>query len=1002
MFPKQKPIEKGNSMENKFKVRSKSHIISIGEKHTSFPFPKLHFIGKGRKQIVAITVFLMLFSFCLPQFLYSIEAVEPSVEYLGSEMYKTTWIFEDATSFNATEATIANGEVKLKPYNYTWNQTTKKDFERGIIDNVTVTQNSITVEVESWNFESDNGGWERGTISGGSNEWQYGDISVIPGFIGAHDSGEKVWGTNLEGKYDDSGGIARDYFLRSPIIHLTNYENIEMSFWHYYDFENDVDFFDGGRVEVSTDNGMSWQPISPLLGYDGPIVSEANPLYGKYCFAGNSTTWVEERFDLSQFDGVQDFRIRFHFATNGQISGYGWYIDDITITSTEVLDGEVELEIEKIIEMGNPPANIIQTDANTTIINYNNPANANGKLTKWTVYTATNGSGKMKIFREVGGEFVFVDETELEKVTRGENTFDCLIDVKAGDYIGWYGENAEIFAESGGSAFSMPDDIHETHPISSWTPISYNLSIRAVGMSRYPVGIFTSQVLNAGSSATWVEIKWGGNFSYPGVDIILQTRTGNSLVPDSSWSPWSPSLSNPSGSQIESPNAQYLQFKATLTTEQQPNTPTLYYVSVFYRKYSPHGYVETKDFIPVDDDSNPKDVVQWKEFYADEKLNGQYIEYSYSLDSGETWHSIPENGVLTSLSVLERKIRFKVDLTTEDTTISPVIGEMSLIYSCAKPEMWLSIEADKNKAKSGDTISFTIYYDNRDIGNATDVFITFKFDQNLSFVSDDSPVSSTIENDNARKWHFETLAPGKRSFIVVTKVKEISKETTISTSAVLNYTDIGGNSYPMVTSNEITIKVTINQDLNPYYILLSGIIVIIIISFMVLAIKRLKTKQKFEERIALEDVEKGIGYLLMEENPIKSYTLFSDLIDKGNEGLCITRTFPGRVLTSYYFEGVSLLWLSRSRDDNSILPTNLGAVLRNAKEFMEQNKNPVILLDGLEYLIVHNDFPRVLKLVHGLNELTAINDAVLIMPLNPLTLDEDKVALLKRDLKVIG
>jgi hypothetical protein len=69
---------------------------------------------------------------------------------------------------------------------------------------------------------------------------------------------------------------------------------------------------------------------------------------------------------------------------------------------------------------------------------------------------------------------------------------------------------------------------------------------------------------------------------------------------------------------------------------------------------------------------------------------------------------------------------------------------------------------------------------------------------------------------------------------------------------------------------------------------------------------------------------------------------------------------------------------------------------------MEETEDSVILLDGLEYLMVHNDFSRVLKLVHGLNELAAVHQARLIIPMNPLTMDADKVALLKRDLKELG
>jgi archaellum biogenesis ATPase FlaH len=77
-------------------------------------------------------------------------------------------------------------------------------------------------------------------------------------------------------------------------------------------------------------------------------------------------------------------------------------------------------------------------------------------------------------------------------------------------------------------------------------------------------------------------------------------------------------------------------------------------------------------------------------------------------------------------------------------------------------------------------------------------------------------------------------------------------------------------------------------------------------------------------------------------------------------------------------------------------------VAQNVKDFMEANEDSVILFDGLEYLMVHNDFEKVLKLVHALNEYTAINNTRLLIPLNPYTLEKDKLAFLKRDLKVVG
>lgn len=1007
MFPKSITKKKGKSMKAVYLLQGQPMFLSKGRYPPIAPLRTPCSKNPVMKCVVSMTIFLLLFNFFFLQFLFYSEAAEPTTQPNDVDgVYTATWTFGDPDDFNATETTIANNEVILKSYDYEWNQTSKNDFDKGEGNNVTISQKSQTEVVFSDDFENSNIGWEHGILHGTKDQWQRGGVSGIPEFIGTHDSGSYVWGTNLGGKYDDSGGTPSDYFLKSPNINLSNSRNTEMSFWHYYDFENDTNAMDGGRVEISIDeDGSSWVPVSPIPpGYDSLIESDDNYLHGEACFTGNSSSWVEERFDLSDYDGAQYFSVRFRFATNGQVSDYGWYIDDIKITSTTYSDGEVELDTISL-EIGNPPDIKIQGPKNVTIIDTNNPANVNGTLTEWTVHIHNfipPAKGKMKIFREVEGAFVLVNETENENISKiGGNTFTCSIGVKAGDYIGWYSENAEIFAKSDGSAYNMSGDINQTKPISDWTAISYTFPIRAEGIFRNPVGNLTSQVFDAGSPAIWEEIKWGEDLPSPDVHIWLQTRTGHSSDPmDSSWSPWSSQLSTHEGSAIVSPNRQYIQFKAVLTTEKQPYTPTLFNVNISYRKYSPSGYVETNDFIPREVDEIPDTVVQWQEFSAVE--NGQDIDYDYSLDSGETWHPIPANGDLRTISVLEGKIRLRLSLSTADTTVSPVISEMSITYSSATPDMGLYIEVDKKEARPGDMISYTIYYHNKGIGNASDVSITLELDANLSFRGDNSGVSPTIEKGKAIRWQFDIVAPANRTLIVDTRVKELREETTLTTYAILNYTDIGGNTYEGVISNTITIKVTTGQDLFLYYLLLGLIIAIVLASIALLITRRFKAMAADDEKIASGDVEKGIGYLIMEENPTKSYTLFSDLIDQGHKGLCITRAFPGRVKLNYSFEGVSILWLSRTRDDNSILPTNLGAVLRSAKDFIDENKDAVILLDGLEYLMVHNDFQKVLKLVHGINELIAINDAVLIMPLNPLTMDEDKVALLKRDLKILG
>jgi hypothetical protein len=73
-------------------------------------------------------------------------------------------------------------------------------------------------------------------------------------------------------------------------------------------------------------------------------------------------------------------------------------------------------------------------------------------------------------------------------------------------------------------------------------------------------GAYESPVFDANGISRWGRIRWQGE------GVSIQTRSGNSLRPDATWSDWSPALTDSSGSPIASPNARYLQYKAELTT----------------------------------------------------------------------------------------------------------------------------------------------------------------------------------------------------------------------------------------------------------------------------------------------------------------------------------------------------------------------------------------------------------------------------------------------------
>jgi hypothetical protein len=92
-------------------------------------------------------------------------------------------------------------------------------------------------------------------------------------------------------------------------------------------------------------------------------------------------------------------------------------------------------------------------------------------------------------------------------------------------------------------------------------------------------GTYESDIRDAGTVASWGAIRWRASGRAAQVQIV--TRSGNTATPDETWSAWSKVYSNADGEQIGSPNARYLQWRATLTSDGSPG-PVLTSVTAAY------------------------------------------------------------------------------------------------------------------------------------------------------------------------------------------------------------------------------------------------------------------------------------------------------------------------------------------------------------------------------------------------------------------------------------
>ena len=87
------------------------------------------------------------------------------------------------------------------------------------------------------------------------------------------------------------------------------------------------------------------------------------------------------------------------------------------------------------------------------------------------------------------------------------------------------------------------------------------MSVSSVRATR---GTFESDVKDARLVSSWGVVAWRAS-APAGAKVEVSTRSGNTRTPDEAWSEWSAPYAHADGSQITSPKARYLQWRAVLS-----------------------------------------------------------------------------------------------------------------------------------------------------------------------------------------------------------------------------------------------------------------------------------------------------------------------------------------------------------------------------------------------------------------------------------------------------
>lgn len=183
------------------------------------------------------------------------------------------------------------------------------------------------------------------------------------------------------------------------------------------------------------------------------------------------------------------------------------------------------------------------------------------------------------------------------------------------------------------------------------------------------VGMLESRIFDAGSSSMWGSIGWTATLP-PGATIEVRTRSGPTLTPDGTWSPWSSSYLSP-GIPVVSPPSRYLEYRVRLFTP-TATSPVLRDVSIAGGHFAASGTVQTASL-------DPPGLLGWGLFEANWiGPLGTGVAFGFSQDDGASWSSATPGAELPG--ALVKPVRLRAILTTTNTTLTPTVHAFAVTY----------------------------------------------------------------------------------------------------------------------------------------------------------------------------------------------------------------------------------------------------------------------------------------------------------------------------------
>ena len=143
----------------------------------------------------------------------------------------------------------------------------------------------------------------------------------------------------------------------------------------------------------------------------------------------------------------------------------------------------------------------------------------------------------------------------------------------------------------------------------------------------------------------------------------------------------------------------------------------------------------------------------------------------------------------------------------------------------------------------------------------------------------------------------------------------------------------------------------------------------------------------------------GISYLITDSKNKTAIDLFNSLCSLGKKGLFITRSPPSQVKISIQRNDINIILLSGAEISKYNTISNLDKLKKEIQNFTKKNKNSLVLLDGIHYLLTRFSFDNLIDVFYEINDIIAENKAILILRVDPSTIDTNQMAIFENELE---